>query len=36
MMEEKTMYFANFNITFGEKDEPMLSHVEDIMIPACL
>ncbi len=33
-MEEKTMYYANFNITFGEKDEPMLSHFEDVIYPA--
>lgn len=33
-MEEKTMHFANFNITFGEKEEPMLKHFEDIIFPA--
>lgn len=25
---------ANFNVTFGEKDEPMLSHFEDVILPA--
>lgn len=34
MMEEKTMHFANFNITFGEREEPMLTHFEDIIFPA--
>jgi len=33
-MEEKSMQFANFNITFGQNDEPMLSHFEDVLFPA--
>ena len=28
------MQFANFNITFGENDSPMLEHFEDIIFPA--
>lgn len=28
------MHLANFNITFGEKEEPMLSHFKDIIFPA--
>lgn len=33
-MAEKIMYFANFNITLGKEDEPMLSRFEDIIFPA--
>ncbi len=33
-MDEKNMQFANFNITFGENDLPMLEHFEDIIFPA--
>ena len=33
-MEEKIMHLANFNITFGEKEEPMLMHFEKIIYPA--
>lgn len=33
-MDEKNMHFANFNITFGENDLPMLEHFEDIIFPA--
>ncbi|EHQ92117.1 hypothetical protein [Desulfosporosinus youngiae] len=33
-MNEKIMHLANFNITFGEKAEPMLSHFKDIIFPA--
>lgn len=33
-MEEKIMHLANFNITFGEQEEPMLSHFGDIIFPA--
>ena len=29
MLEEKTIQFANFNITFGENEEAMLMHFED-------
>ena len=32
-MDEKNMQFANFNITFGENDDPMLEHFEDIIYP---
>ncbi len=34
MIEQKRMHFANFNITFGEKDEPMLQHFFDVVYPA--
>ena len=34
MLEEKTIQFANFNITFGENEEAMLMHFEDIVFPA--
>ena len=30
MLEEKTIQFANFNITFGENEEAMLMHFEDM------
>lgn len=30
-MDEKSMQFANFNITFGENDAPMLKHFSDII-----
>jgi len=33
-MDEKSMQFANFNITFGENDAPMLKHFSDIIFPA--
>lgn len=33
-MEEKSMQFANFNITFGRQNEPMLTHFEDVLFPA--
>lgn len=33
-MNDKTMYFANFNITFGENESPMLEYFEDIIFPA--
>lgn len=33
-MNEKIMHFANFNITYGENDDPMLTHFADIIIPA--
>ncbi|MCR4962870.1 MAG: hypothetical protein K6B40_03185 [Firmicutes bacterium] len=33
---ERIMYFANFNITYGPDEEPMLSHFEDIIYPAFL
>ena len=33
-MEEKVMQFANFNITFGQENAPMLEHFEDIIFPA--
>lgn len=34
--EEKIVHFANFNITFGKHNEPMLMHFEDIIYPALL
>lgn len=33
-MDEKNMQFANFNITFGDSNSPMLEHFEDIIFPA--
>lgn len=33
---EKIMHFANFNITYGSNEEPMLLHFEDIIYPAFL
>ncbi|WP_294852258.1 hypothetical protein [uncultured Oscillibacter sp.] len=33
---ERIMHFANFNVTFGPKEEPMLTHFEDIIFPAFL
>lgn len=35
-MDEKNMQFANFNITFGEQDSPMLEYFEEIIYPAFL
>ena len=34
MLDKKVMQFANFNITFGDNDEPMLEHLLDIIYPA--
>ena len=34
MPEEKTIQFANFNISFGENEEAMLLHFESIIFPA--
>ena len=34
MINERIMHYANFNITYGEKSEPMLTHFEDIVWPA--
>lgn len=31
---EKILHFANFNITYGPTEEPMLEHFEDIIFPA--
>lgn len=31
---DKIMHYANFNITFGAENEPMLSYFEDIILPA--
>ena len=33
-MDEKNMQFANFNITFGQNDAPMLEHFADVIFPA--
>lgn len=30
----RIMHFANFNVTFGSNEEPMLTHFEDIIFPA--
>lgn len=36
IMEEKKkiVEFANFNVTFGDNDEPLLLHLDDIVLPA--
>lgn len=34
MLENKTLTIANFNCTFGNENEPMLEHFEDIILPA--
>lgn len=31
---QKYMQFANFNITFGQNEDPMLEHFEDVIFPA--
>lgn len=31
---QKNLYYANFNITFGENNDPMLTHFKDIIYPA--
>lgn len=31
---KKPMYFANFNVTFGEKQAPLLDYFDDIVYPA--
>lgn len=33
---EKNMHYANFNITYGPTEDPMLTHFEDIIWPAFL
>lgn len=33
---EKIMHYANFNITYGPTEDPMLTHFEDIIWPAFL
>ena len=33
-MEEKLLYCANFNATFGDKELPMLEYFEEIIYPA--
>lgn len=33
---ERIMHYANFNITYGPDEEPMLTHFEDIIWPAFL
>lgn len=32
--EQKSAYIANFNCTFGTKNEPMLTHFLDVILPA--
>jgi hypothetical protein len=34
ILDKKTMYYGNFNITFGKNEEPMLSHFVDAIYPA--
>lgn len=33
-METKKMYLANFNVTFGDKEEPLLIWLDELVIPA--
>lgn len=33
-MDSKNTAFANFNVTFGDKEEPLLEHFMDIIYPA--
>lgn len=33
-MEEKLLYCANFNVTFGDEELPMLEFFEEIIYPA--
>lgn len=33
-MSERTLSIANFNLTFGENEEPLLSHFDDVFYPA--
>lgn len=33
-MEEKSMYLANLNITFGTNDEPLLKWLDEFVLPA--
>lgn len=34
MINEKSLFIANFNCTFGKDNKPMLEHFEDIILPA--
>ena len=34
MMENKSMYLANLNITFGVNDEPLLKWLDEFVLPA--
>ena len=31
---KRKINIANFNLTYGDTDEPMLSHFDDILYPA--
>lgn len=33
-MSEKQMFIANLNVVFGKKEEPLLSRMDDIVLPA--
>lgn len=33
-LELKKMYLANFNVTFGDKEEPLLTWIDELVIPA--
>ena len=33
-MDSKKMYLANFNVTFGDKEEPLLSWLDEFVLPA--
>lgn len=33
-METKEMYIADLNMVFGKKNEPLLSHINDVVLPA--
>lgn len=34
LINQKSSYIANFNLTFGTEDMPMLTHFENIILPA--
>lgn len=33
---KRKINIANFNLTYGDNDEPMLSHFDDILYPALI
>ena len=33
-METKQMYVADLNVVFGKKEEPLIKHIDDIVLPA--
>lgn len=34
LQEKKTAYFANFNVTFGDNNEPLLNYFDSVVYPA--